>query len=287
LCSIGFVEAAVHAKGLYHATTASEQVKPWTRHGLGIAITSTQVNTAIRRRDHPERAHEVLDLDHTLSEWKRKNGGKTAAVQKEPQRNKKHTLLQRPVPHTSASASPSTHVTSAASSSSSPAKGPETSPKDLIRQQARFRKPPPDSTRGQLEAGIEYLEDLRLKLLEGKDVKDSVLSVLSNPTLGKQIRELAQYRVMLPSATDWERELLDPMAKITMSSNKVGESTQPPAIEPSLAPAEDVEPASQLNPDVGDEEMSVDENAPVSKPRSDVQGWEYEYIAGGQYINGV
>ncbi|KAF9505514.1 hypothetical protein BS47DRAFT_534314 [Hydnum rufescens UP504] len=47
MCGQGFVEATFQAKSHYHVTTASEQAPGYTRHGLGVAVTSRQVNTAV------------------------------------------------------------------------------------------------------------------------------------------------------------------------------------------------------------------------------------------------
>ena len=216
LCGRGFVEAIMPAKYLDHVTTFSTQARNYTRHGLGAAVTTAQVNTANRRHNAP--SEQIHDLDDALGQWSEKNEGKRPAI-----------FRQRPLEEATMTSPPSLRpppsLDSLASSSQMRTTSlPPPPPKDLVRHEARYRPPPENSRQGRLLRHVRELTQIKDSLIEAQSAKDALLRVLAdNNTIGKRVQFLSKLNEERsePDPDDWESALVTQMSTFGVSQESL------------------------------------------------------------------
>lgn len=217
LCSVGFVEALTPAKRLHHVTLESMQVQGYTRHGLGAAVTTSQVNTALRRQQAPPGA--VHSLDDAVAQWAVRNAGKRPAYQPTRPLND-HTVADITPPPVSLPR----HRLAASSSSSSSHPVPAVA-RDPVRAAARAVRPPSSTKQGKLLQRIEELTKIRDQLLEAQKTKDAVVAVLANnQSIGKRVHQLGNHVNAHQSMVqnDWENDLVAQMGRMDIPTLDVG-----------------------------------------------------------------
>ncbi|KAF9513978.1 hypothetical protein BS47DRAFT_1362061 [Hydnum rufescens UP504] len=241
LCGAGFVEAIFTAKRHWHVTTSSFQVKGYTRHGLGIAITSRQVNNTLLAQKAMEGDGEgVRSFTDTLEDWTSKFPGRTSTTTR-PRAIRTPSLASQ----SSSSSQPRT--------SSQPTLPPIIQlSKDPERSKRRYQPPGSDTKAGRKLAVKKELEGILASLKNVQSNQKDVDALLSGgKAVWKRVRDKMDQKHKGDQG-DWEEDMLNP-PKIQPNKPKVptaSQSTPPSKLPASNAQVPQVAQIRQTDKDI-------------------------------------